>query len=216
MASFLFSKMADLLIEDNVSSYALSHYAHDEEVARSFVLNGFGVRCSDSILRLSEYVFSEPINAIEIREIPHEEKYQMQHLQKGLIQHLSKAPCLFPTDLSKMNDWFADQDKRVFVAVKGEEIIGFMALIPEGENYLTENPSMINICGAYVEPEYRSTGVAKMLLDVLVNTAIKDGYTYLGVDCKTLNPTALRFWGKYFTNYTYSFHRRIDERIVWI
>ena len=32
-------------------------------------------------------------------------------------------------------------------------------------------------------------------------------------DCETLNPTALNFWGKYFDPYTYSFARRIDERI---
>ena len=32
------------------------------------------------------------------------------------------------------------------------------------------------------------------------------------VDCETLNPTALRFRGKYFVPFTYSFCRRIDER----
>ena len=30
---------------------------------------------------------------------------------------------------------------------------------------------------------------------------------------ETLNPTALNFWGKHFDHYTYSFARRIDERI---
>ena len=37
---------------------------------------------------------------------------------------------------------------------------------------------------------------------------------YIGVDCETLNPTALRFWNKYFDSYTYSYARRIDERVV--
>jgi len=40
------------------------------------------------------------------------------------------------------------------------------------------------------------------------------GYIEIGVDCETLNPNALRFWGKHFDNYTYSFARRIDERII--
>ncbi|WP_346928919.1 hypothetical protein [Clostridium sp.] len=31
---------------------------------------------------------------------------------------------------------------------------------------------------------------------------------------KTINPTALRFWEKYFDSYTYSFVRRVDERIL--
>lgn len=34
-----------------------------------------------------------------------------------------------------------------------------------------------------------------------------------GVDCETLNPTALRFWRKYFRPYTYSYIRRLDERV---
>ncbi len=33
-------------------------------------------------------------------------------------------------------------------------------------------------------------------------------------DCEILNSTALKFWGKYFVNYTYSFARRIDERVM--
>jgi hypothetical protein len=40
-----------------------------------------------------------------------------------------------------------------------------------------------------------------------------EGVTYLGVDYETLNPTALNFWSKYFKPYTFSFARRIDERI---
>lgn len=40
------------------------------------------------------------------------------------------------------------------------------------------------------------------------------GKTYLGVDYETVNPTALHFWTKYFTPYTYSYIRRIDERVV--
>ena len=41
-----------------------------------------------------------------------------------------------------------------------------------------------------------------------------EGKEYLGVDYETLNPTALRFWDKYFQNYTYSYVRRIDERLA--
>lgn len=41
-----------------------------------------------------------------------------------------------------------------------------------------------------------------------------DGIKRIGVDCETINPTAFRFWGKYFDSYTYSFIRRIDERIM--
>lgn len=42
----------------------------------------------------------------------------------------------------------------------------------------------------------------------------RSGKTHLGVDYETVNPTALYFWTKYFTPYTYSYIRRIDERVV--
>ncbi|MGN1181187.1 MAG: GNAT family N-acetyltransferase, partial [Suilimivivens sp.] len=61
--------------------------------------------------------------------------------------------------------------------------------------------------------EYRSKGVAKQLLDAMARRCMKEGKSYLGVDYETINPTALRFWTKYFEPYTYSFIRRIDERI---
>lgn len=43
-------------------------------------------------------------------------------------------------------------------------------------------------------------------------------YLFLGIRPQgfrfKVNPTALRFWGKHFENYTYSYHRRIDERVI--
>ncbi len=60
--------------------------------------------------------------------------------------------------------------------------------------------------------------VAVKYVEEAVEISVKEyeaeGKTYLGVDCETLNPTALRFWGKYFDNYTYSYIRRLDERVV--
>ena len=65
----------------------------------------------------------------------------------------------------------------------------------------------------YVNEEYRKDGVGRALVSCLSKTLEKEGAEFLGVDYETLNPTALRFWTKFFSPYTYSFHRRIDERI---
>lgn len=102
----------------------------------------------------------------------------------------------------------------MFAAKAGKEIIGYMAFDNEGETFVSENSKMMNICGAYVEKKYRNTNVAPSLVEYMCRICEQEGYEYLGVDCETLNPTALRFWGKYFQNYTYSYNRRIDERVV--
>ncbi|MBQ8597688.1 MAG: hypothetical protein IJ409_07870, partial [Lachnospiraceae bacterium] len=52
------------------------------------------------------------------------------------------------------------------------------------------------------------------ILSYICETYRLEGYQLLGEDCETLNPTALRFWTKYFIPYTYSYIRRFDERIA--
>ena len=47
--------------------------------------------------------------------------------------------------------------------------------------------------------------------ELVITTLRKEGATLLGVDCETFNPTAIHFWKKYFTQYTTSVVRRIDE-----
>ena len=89
-----------------------------------------------------------------------------------------------------------------------------MSINTEGETFISEIKTIYNICGAYVDTEYRGSNVAGQLLEYVCNISEQDRKEYLGVDCETLNPNALRFWGKYFENYTYSYARRIDERIV--
>ena len=66
----------------------------------------------------------------------------------------------------------------------------------------------------FVKKEFRSKGIADGLLKAVYEAARKQGFDFLGVDYETLNPNALHFWTKYFEPYTYSWHRRIDERIL--
>lgn len=39
----------------------------------------------------------------------------------------------------------------------------------------------------------------------------KEGYIYLGVDHESYNPTANRFWPKYFEEYTNSVTRKLEN-----
>jgi len=49
------------------------------------------------------------------------------------------------------------------------------------------------------------------MLNLLLKKLKTQGYTRLGVDFESINPTAYGFWLKHFTAYTYSVVRRIDE-----
>ena len=213
VASLLFQAVAEELVEDKVFGVAMSRYTYNEEVNKTLCLNSFGIRCSDAILSLQDYVLSDKDPEITIVELRGEEKLEIKELYERLKKHLTKSPCFFPTQEGEAQRWFENQKIRILAARENSKVIGYMAIDDEAETFLTERTDISNICGAYVSEEYRSQGVAKQLLDAVVEKCIEEGKRYLGVDYETINPTALHFWTKYFVPYTYSFIRRIDERI---
>ncbi len=212
-ASLLVAAVAEELVKEKIFSIAMSRYAGDEEVNRSLCFNSFGIRCSDAVMLLEEYEFSRKNQELHIIELKGDEKIQIKPLYAELIKHLAKGPCFFPTPVGQLDRWFENTESRLIAAKCGNQVVGYMALDENAENFLTERKDMYNICGAFVLEEYRALGVAKQILDTIVEICIKEGKSYLGVDYETMNPTALRFWTKYFEPYTYSFIRRIDERI---
>lgn len=212
-ASLLFSAIAEELVKDKIFGIAISRYANQVQVNQTLCLNSFGIRCSDAWLLLEEYACSDKDGRITIVELKGEEKLEIKELYIRLRNHLAQSPCFFPTPEGQIQRWFENQQIRVLAAKQKNKIIGYMAIDDEAETFLTEREDVSNICGAYVLEEYRAQGVAKQLLDAVVEMCIKEGKTYLGVDYETVNPTAFRFWTKYFVPYTYSFIRRIDERI---
>ena len=70
---------------------------------------------------------------------------------------------------------------------------------------------MCNICGAFCLHEYRGKSIYQNLLNFTITKLKEEGYILLGVDFESFNPTAYGFWLKYFTAYTNSVVRRIDE-----
>jgi len=210
--------MQQLLKEEGMTSFAIGQYANDQELSHSFAMNGFGIRCSDAVMRLNEEstVLARKIvnKDLVFKEIPSSQKTAIMDLRYGLTKHLLAAPVFYPTHMGNYMQWFANDEIRVFTASRNDEILGYMSITAGGENFISNQDCMINICGAFVREDERGKQIADDLLTVISQTSKSEGAAYLGVDCETLNPTALRFWGKYFQNYTYSYHRRIDERIL--
>ena len=214
-SKLLAAAMELLMKEAQVTSFALSRYADDPFVDRSLVLNGFGIRCSDAVMNLNEFKIRDTFQGdITFTELIDDEKRGILDLRYGLVNHLLDSPVFYPTDIRQYMMQFPGEKTRVFAALRTDEVIGFLSIQYEGENFISETNSMINICGAFVKEEYRGKHVAGDLLSYVCDVCKREGFQYLGVDCETLNPTALRFWGKYFKNYTYSYHRRIDERVI--
>lgn len=220
LASMLFAAVAQELVAEGIYSCALSRYAHDEEVAKSFVLNGFGIRCMDavrSVEALEKQNIQNAFDGVQFEELSKEQFSEVEHLQHGLHRHLLSAPVFFPLPDCGFEAWFAEWIKRetmrIFAARAEGKVVGFISIDDEGENFITEYEGMKNICGAYFDEAYRGHGIAQCLIKFICDTLKAEGVTHVGVDCETMNPTALRFWEKFFIPYTYSFARRLDERV---
>ncbi|WP_040952242.1 GNAT family N-acetyltransferase [Gorillibacterium massiliense] len=221
LASRLFQLAAEEMAGQGIGSYALTVYAHEAEVTRALALNGFGIRCADAI-RLVDTPLSLLPQADDrwlFAELAPADAAEILPLKNKLIQHLRRSPVFFACEEEQEADFLdlcRKRQSRFFVARKAgtDAISGYMELTANGENFLTEAPDMMNICGAYLEESERGGGVFTGLLAHVLTTLKSEGVKRLGVDCETLNPTARYFWGKHFVDYTYSFCRRIDERAM--
>jgi GNAT superfamily N-acetyltransferase len=216
-ASLLFEKVSNIMIQERIFSFAICKYAHDKEISETLVLNGFGIRCSDAIKDLSKISQLEVNSDFRYEEISYKKAGVLLGLKNGLVRHLRKSPIYFPNPEftpEKFAELCEKRKSRFFVAYADENPVGYIEVGNDGETFISEDSDVLNICGTYVTSDYRNSSVAKELLNFTMKKLADEGLKYLGVDCETINPTALNFWAKYFESYTYSFVRRVDERIL--
>lgn len=195
------------------TSHSIALYAHDQVTQQAFYTYGFGMRCVDAVRPM------EPIDCMTLSDYPVVELQpgqvaQVAPLRRLLAQHLGESPCFMKNTLEQTAQWLANaetRNSRIFTAQCQGLPVAFLELTDEGENFATDDPSMPNICGAFCLPEHRGKGIMPHLLNRAIVTLKAEGYTRLGVDFESFNPTALRFWSKFFTAYTHSVVRRIDE-----
>lgn len=106
------------------------------------------------------------------------------------------------------------EGERHFVAKQDGTLCAFLKISASGETLAAMGSAYRHIRGAYCLPEHRGKGVYQNLLNFTISVLKSEGYTRLGVNFESFNPTARGFWLKYFNAYTHSVVRRIDERIV--
>ena len=219
--SRMYQAAAEKWVRLGIRSHAIALYTHDAAAEKSFFYNGFGLRCIDLIRSLDSIPSSQETpfdmaGALEYVELLRDEWILLTELNNGLIRHLCDSPTFmyFPVTDAKELYQRAGEDTRYFAVKHQGRLAAYVKLADDGENFITESMDMINICGAYCEPEYRGSGIYHNLLCHVMRTVKEEGYQRLGVDCESFNPNALGFWTKYFTEYTHGMVRRIDEKAV--
>jgi GNAT superfamily N-acetyltransferase len=199
-------------------SHAICLYAHDREVQEQFFRYGFGLRCVDAIRTVDEidmlacegYTFSELAPEAVLKVLP---------LENMLDDYYINSPFFMYREQSSEAEFLEKYEhfKSVyFIAEHEGRIVAFIRAELDGETFIQNTPGYLHVKGAYCLPEHRGKGLNHNLMSMLMQKLKMMGYTRLGVDFESLNPTAYGFWLKYFDAYTHSVVRRIDEKIFHV
>ena len=213
----MIEKAAQAWKEAGASNHAICFYAHDTEAQKQSFLYGYGLRCMDAIQILEKK--AEPtIPGYKFRELTFAEFATILPLEHMLDKHMAASPTfiLRPSATEKeLLQKAREQGARYFLAETetGAPAAYMRAAEQDGETFLCYQPGYIHINGAFCLPAHRGSGAASGLLRFVTNRFYREGFSRLGVDFESINPTGHRFWRKYFQIYTHSVARRIDEHV---
>ena len=212
----MYQAAGDKWANAGASSHAVCLYAHDKETQEQFFRYGFGTRCVDAIRGMDE-ITAPPCVGYSFAELTPDEFLQMLPLDHTLDAHMAASPT-FILRQSETPESFMKQaghfHSTYFVAKDNGQIIAYIRAERDGETFICDTPGYLHIKGAFCLPEYRGKGLNQKLLSMLIQKLKTKGYTHLGVDLESVNPTAYGFWLKHFDAYTHGVVRRIDERAV--
>lgn len=160
----MYQAAAEKWVREHITYHAAALYAHDEAAMRAFFLYGFGVRCSDAIMRV-ESVDCEESDTLRFGKLSAEEIPSVRELRRMLSEHLGSSPCFMYSDENEFQLWLERAEKRgseIYAAQISGVPVSFIEVTDDGENFVTETDGMKNICGAFCLPEYRGKGVFRV------------------------------------------------------
>lgn len=209
----LYQAAAEKWVARGAYYHGASLYAHDGEAISALFTYGFGMRCVDGMRDMTP-INCIPRNDVEFRRLSDDEKRAVRPLRLALSNHMGASPCFMRSTAAQAAEHAERAEARaldIFVAVINGEIAAFIDGAAGGETFSSEAPDVRNICGAYCLPEYRGGDLFINLINHMIKFYAQRGFTRLGVDYESFNPTGNAFWGRHFTPYTRSLTRRIDE-----
>lgn len=212
----LYKKAAQNWVEKGITNHSITLYAQDKETIDTWFWMGFGLRCVDAIREVDR--INQEKSEINIKKARLNDVSSLADIDRKHNSYYEESPIFMPVKvkdpISHLTERLSKENHHMWIAYDNERVIGYMRIEPNGESFISEHQDVMNITGAYVEDTYRGKYVGTYLLDRIQQWLIDNKYKLCGVDYESINITGSNFWNKYFTAYTYSLARRIDERII--
>lgn len=198
------------------ASHSICLYAHDTEGQAQFYRYGFGMRCIDAIRPMDD-IIARPNRVYTFTELAQEELIDVFPLEKLLDEGYIESPFFMYRKPGSEDDFLVKAacfQSIYFVAKYQGQAVAFIRAELDGETFIKDAPGYLHCKGLYCMPEHRGKGISQYLLMLLVQKLKILGYTRLGVDFESINPSGSGFWLKHFSAYTHSIVRRIDENAI--
>lgn len=214
----LYRKTAREWINREYLTHCITLWGHDEESISTWFWLGFGLRCVDAICCIEKMELKESDLDCKVQKMDLTSISSLTKIHKLHHQYFSLSPLFMYREdedpFLDLKNWIQGENHHLFAVFYQGEPLGYIKLQPYAENFISNHPSLMNITGAYVIEEKRGQGVARILLKAVKEFLIEEGYLLCGVDFESFNILGRSFWRKYFTPYTLSLQRRMDERIL--
>lgn len=212
----IYQQAAEQWVKNSYTTHAITFFAHDQATIETWFWLGFGNRCVDAIRQVSPLNFSHPSIRIEKADVSHVPA--LAEIERVFHLYFRSSPMFMPRveedPIQALTEWLIQHNHHLWVAYRDGKPVGHMSIQPDAETFVSEHETVMNITGAYVVDEERHSGVGGLLLGAIQHWLSQNGYPLCGVDFESFNTAGSKFWNKYFTPYTYSLVRRIDERIL--
>ena len=219
----LFQDTAAALGEKFYKNLRVNVYAHDIEILRTYIMSSFVMDTTD-VIRDTEI----SINAITVnytfKEIDKNElliyKDDVIELYRNLINHLRASPIFYQCNEflpieERFNDFLSD-NIRIFAVFDKSKLVGMVISEPSDIGISMEDSHAMGLGDLFVATDYRGKGIAASLLEFANSELRNSGVNRLFVTHGTINPTARKFWGKYFESYSFSMSRQIHPDMLGV
>jgi GNAT superfamily N-acetyltransferase len=208
----MYAGLAARWVAGECFTHAVTLLAHDRQGIGGWQWLGFGLANVDGVraLRPVEGGAAE----VDIRRAGVQDARAATALVAALERHVAAAPIFWIHELACGEDWLRQPANALWLAYKGEEVVGFIGLEPgHGDGCeIVQGEDTAGISGAFTQESARGKGIATALLNRALEWAQAQGYARCAVDFETMNVPAVRFWMKWFDPVCYSLVRCIDER----
>jgi len=115
-----------------------------------------------------------------------------EHRSNAIYSRLRRDASARAVELTK--EQMASDREAMFVATKGERIVGVIRCIDQRGHRLLRPARFALISTVYVEPAVRRRGVLRMLLDAAIDWSRQHGLTEMRLQNAIDNPLALAAW----------------------